>query len=69
MLDAAIAVRFHPARAGVPRRAVIVLRWPAWPQPNVLDAQRRQQRATTLDRELNASRNAALLNLPVMKVF
>jgi hypothetical protein len=69
MLDAAIAIRIHPTRAGAARRAIIVLRWPAWPKPSLLDADRREQRTETLDRALNASRNAALLNLPVVKGF
>ena len=69
MLDAAIAIRIHPARAGAARRAIIVLRWPAWPKIGLLDAHRREQRGNTLDRALNASRNAALLNLPVVKGF
>lgn len=69
MFDAAIAVRIRPARAGAARRTIIVLQWPAWPKPSVTDAHRRQQRAKTLDRELNTSRNAALLNLPLMKGF
>jgi hypothetical protein len=69
MLNSAIAVRIYPARAGAARRAIIVLRWPSWPKPNVLGTHRGELRANTLDRELNASRNAAMLNLPVMKGF
>ena len=69
MLDAAIAVRIRPARAGVARRAIIVLRLPVWPKPCAEDVHRRQRLAKALDRERTSSWSVALLALPLMNGY
>jgi hypothetical protein len=69
MLDAAIAFRLRPARAGAARRAIIVLRLPAWLKPCALEIHRRQQLEKTLDRERVRSRNAALLTFPLVNGY
>jgi len=69
MMDAAIAVRIRPARAGVARRAIIVLRLPAWPRPCAQYVHRRQQLAKMLDRERTSPRNAALMDFSLMNGY
>ncbi len=69
MIDAAIAVRIRPARVGAPRRAIIVLRLPAWPRPCAQDVHRRQRLANTLDRERTSPRNAALMDFSLMNGY
>lgn len=69
MMDAAIALRIRPARVGAPRRAIIVLRLPAWPRPCAQDVHRRQQLAKTLDRERTSPRNATLMEFPLLNGY
>jgi hypothetical protein len=69
MLDATIAFRIRPARAGAARRAIIVLRLPAWTRPSAPEIYRRQQIERRLECEWTRSRDAALLNFPLMNGY
>ena len=69
MMDAAIAVRIRPARAGVARRAIIVLWLPVWPRPCAQDVHRRQQLAKTLDRERTSPWKGAVMDFPLMNGY
>lgn len=69
MIDAAIAIRIRPARVGAPRRAIIVLRLPAWPRPCAQDVHRCQQLAEMLDRERTSPWKGAVMDFPLMNGY